>query len=584
MLATKPYKPKQYTVNRKLLTTYSAESKNDPTKTLGIRNRFTSALNKRFSDLAKQIRLAVVQQDCFGLTDAPQTFASATHASGLPGHGAFKFLAKDQKVGAFMDWLKEQESKGLLELGRISQVGSSIQEPWTNLYITDSYKRGVIRSRYEMGKAGMAVPPMDATGGIGASMGTPMHVERAGILYTRAFEELKGITATMDSQISRVLAQGMVDGDGPALLARKMVQVVTGAGGDLGIKDTLGRTIPASRRAMTMARTEIIRAHHQGMMQEYRNWAVEGVFVEAEWATATDDRVCPQCAALEGKVYTLKEVENLIPLHPGCRCIALPKVIADKKGKKVQEDWQSDPVAKMYPEAMAKEYMAYKQDAAKFMKGWNKAVIEKDTENAAKLQMNYKKKAQFTEYLKQKGIYDDYLAIGNNWIDSAISDEAIRLKMSVNSARPSLKMTWPEGKNLEWIQRKGAYSQKTYLQIQAINQAYMESLGIRSVKLYRGLADVPSMVRAIEAGKKLHRTKWAIEDPTLSSYTSEIKVAEYFARSKNGVIITDTIPITDIYMHKDLFSMYLQNNREEAEFICFGGLKNILIKQLTIIN
>jgi len=86
MLATKPYKPKQYTVNRKLLTTYSAESKNDPTKTLGIRNRFTSALNKRFSDLAKQIRLAVVQQDCFGLTDAPQTFASATHASGLPGH------------------------------------------------------------------------------------------------------------------------------------------------------------------------------------------------------------------------------------------------------------------------------------------------------------------------------------------------------------------------------------------------------------------------------------------------------------------------------------------------------------------
>ena len=73
-----------------------------------------------------------------------------------------------------------------------------------------------------------------------------------------------------------------------------------------------------------LARTEVIRAHHIATIQEYRNWAIEGVIVKAEWMTAGDDRVCPKCEALQGKIFTLDEIELLIPLHPNCRCIALP--------------------------------------------------------------------------------------------------------------------------------------------------------------------------------------------------------------------------------------------------------------------
>ena len=38
------------------------------------------------------------------------------------------------------------------------------------------------------------------------------------------------------------------------------------------------------------------------------------------------DRVCPKCEALDGKIFTLDEIEPMIPLHPQCRCIALPYI------------------------------------------------------------------------------------------------------------------------------------------------------------------------------------------------------------------------------------------------------------------
>jgi SPP1 gp7 family putative phage head morphogenesis protein len=145
------------------------------------------------------------------------------------------------------------------------------------------------------------------------------------LIFSRVYNELKGITAAMDQQISRVLAQGLADGDNPRLLARKLVSTINGDGVDrLGVTDTLGRFIPARRRAELLARTETIRAHHMALMQEYRNWRVEGVYVNAELVTAGDDRVCTRCSSLEGRVYTLEEAENIVPVHPLCRCTMIP--------------------------------------------------------------------------------------------------------------------------------------------------------------------------------------------------------------------------------------------------------------------
>ena len=50
---------------------------------------------------------------------------------------------------------------------------------------------------------------------------------------------------------------------------------------------------------------------------EYRNAGLSGVTVMAEWMTAGVG-VCPECAALEGKVFSLDTIEGMIPLHPNC--------------------------------------------------------------------------------------------------------------------------------------------------------------------------------------------------------------------------------------------------------------------------
>ena len=305
-----------------LTTTYRiVTNAYDPTRTLTLRNAFVRGVNRRFRDLIAVIRRTIVDLDSFGL----QTTVYQSPLTPPPGRELFSFPRIANKVGAFMRWLQTQEEKGLLEIVQYNRIGEAGEQPWTNVYIRDSYKRGVMRARYELHKAGYNVPTIEASGGIEAVLGTPFHIDRVGMAYTRAFNELKGITSAMDTQISRILAQGLIDGDNPNLLARKIVATINGSGmGELGITDSLGRFIPAQRRAQTMARTEIIRAHHLANIGEYKNWGAEGVEIFAEWRTAGDDRVCTECAGYDGNKYTLEAAEHAIPVHPNCRCVALP--------------------------------------------------------------------------------------------------------------------------------------------------------------------------------------------------------------------------------------------------------------------
>ena len=78
-----------------------------------------------------------------------------------------------------------------------------------------------------------------------------------------------------------------------------------------------------------IARTETIRAHHQGSIATYAEAGVYGVEVMAETMTVSGDaenfeemHVCPECAALQERTraepITLEEALPLIPVHPNC--------------------------------------------------------------------------------------------------------------------------------------------------------------------------------------------------------------------------------------------------------------------------
>jgi SPP1 gp7 family putative phage head morphogenesis protein len=126
------------------------------------------------------------------------------------------------------------------------------------------------------------------------------------------YSELEGITAAMDQKISRILAHGVAEGWGPREIARDISEEIAAI---------------SRNRAEVLARTEVISAHAEASLNAYEEAGIEGVEVEAEWSTAGDDRVCPECEEMEGKTFDLDEAKGMIPLHPQCRCAWIPKVV-----------------------------------------------------------------------------------------------------------------------------------------------------------------------------------------------------------------------------------------------------------------
>ena len=80
-------------------------------------------------------------------------------------------------------------------------------------------------------------------------------------------------------------------------------------------------------RALTIARTETIRASVDGQLAIWREAQRQGLLpmnARKRWIVTPDDRLCPQCAPLKGVEVPLNSpfpggVDGP-PLHPNCRC------------------------------------------------------------------------------------------------------------------------------------------------------------------------------------------------------------------------------------------------------------------------
>jgi len=278
-------------------------------------------MKKRFKKLKQLIQTSVLDNDCFGLNInwAQGPYDPFTRNQALTDQ-IFAFERNPAKVTKFMEWLQEQVENEVLETIPGQQLGQAVEAAWTNTYIQTAYQKGMLRGRQELKGNSITgyqdIPPYGSQyGSLQKAFNSPFHADKVGLIYTRAYEGLKGITNEMSKQISGVLAQGISEGWNPKKIAENLTDRV----------DKIGIT-----RATILARTEVIRAHHVAMVQEYKNWGVQGVIVQAEWTTAGDNRVCPVCSSLQGKVYTLEQIEPLIPRHPQCRCLALPVDVTDE--------------------------------------------------------------------------------------------------------------------------------------------------------------------------------------------------------------------------------------------------------------
>jgi len=274
-----------------------------------LRRAFMADMSRRFTALRVAIRKLVEDEDAFGLKTTSTPGVSA--AGVVTMNTRWKFASDAQKLAGYREWLKAQTDAGILEVDP-----TNANRPWAQQYIAASYMKGVTRAYTDTHKMGGSLDFVE--GGQKAflemSFSGPVAQSKLEILGTRAFTNLQGMTADMDKEMSRTLAQGLAQGKGARAISRDLQKNLT--------------TIQ-KRRANAIARTEIVHAHNEGMLDSFEAMNMEEVGVFAEWDTAGDGRVCPLCRPLDGVVLKIKEARGLLPRHPNCRCSWLPAGVGE---------------------------------------------------------------------------------------------------------------------------------------------------------------------------------------------------------------------------------------------------------------
>jgi SPP1 gp7 family putative phage head morphogenesis protein len=254
-----------------------------------------SRLRKGYSNIKAAIKQELEVNDALGIKPSPSLdkFLFNEDWSQLP---------TSKKIDAFMLWLDEQVTLQFVEVD------------WYRKTITNAYRKGAKRAFSEVKKGKSVTQSPDFFQGTQAqfmesAFAQPVALDKVAVVFGQAYEALTAVNAAMASDLRRVLAEGLISGRGIAPISKEIYETLDGI---------------SKKRARLIAQTEIIRAHAEGALDAYKALGISDVFALVEFSTAGDDRVCPKCKALNGKVYTIEKARGVIPVHPGCRCTWIP--------------------------------------------------------------------------------------------------------------------------------------------------------------------------------------------------------------------------------------------------------------------
>lgn len=266
----------------------------DPTQTLTLRNEFIRILIQSFSKIKSNLKELIIKND----------FLSAQKITTNEKKYTYEYAA--QKIDDFDKWLVSQIENNVLYTTLRPELIPMGQNWWGNTYIYSAYQKGIYQARADLNNVGVKLPEL---GSIVAEMNKPFHAERVALLYTRAFNGMKGVTNAMRTQMNHVLATGMAEGKGPYSIAYDLTNRI----------DKIGIT-----RARLIARTETIYAHNSAILNEYSSLeGIVGEEIKVQWWTALDERVRAQHRQWHGNVYTQDQARGMLGA-PACRCTVLP--------------------------------------------------------------------------------------------------------------------------------------------------------------------------------------------------------------------------------------------------------------------
>lgn len=255
--------------------------------------------------LARQYRLALRRRDA-------EAAARIIKAYGLAYLRIQKQLAQltatiatARAAGEPIDqvWLLREDRLRSLELQVLTEITrfSRFAEKLITIEQADAARVGVSQAQTMIGLATSGISATATfnrvpTGAVEAAVG----FLQQGSPF-RALLNVLGATAAQ--KVGEELVAGIALGDGPQEIARR-------------IREALGGNLT---RALTIARTEVFRAHRIAQQEAYklnqqnlRGWV---------WISARDRRTCAMCWAMHGTVHPIDEPFGS---HPNCRCTTAP--------------------------------------------------------------------------------------------------------------------------------------------------------------------------------------------------------------------------------------------------------------------
>jgi SPP1 gp7 family putative phage head morphogenesis protein len=326
----------------------------DPTRTTMLRRRYMAEMNRRFRALRGAIWQTLVKEDALGLGKGKPLMLQNAAAPGLVVNNKWAFLSDPEKADAFQNWFEQQVEQDIFAPipGAAPVTPADLAEPaptidpeagWQAEFVESSYMKGVTQAYADTHAEAMAagLSPAVFEGGqqafLASSFSGRVRTSKLKLLAQRNFQQLKGVTAAMGQALNRILSDGLVAGHNPTKIAKAMNKEIEGL---------------TKKRALTIAKTEIIHAHAEGQLDSFSELGVEEVGALAEWATAGDGKVCDKCSPLEGAILTIKEARGLIPRHPNCRCMWLPAGVGEAT---TGQTWAKDIIDDAFRLSMKRE-------------------------------------------------------------------------------------------------------------------------------------------------------------------------------------------------------------------------------------
>lgn len=286
----------------------------DPSRTATLRRQFEAEVKRRYNRLLNKLIDLLVDEDALGLR-----VQSGLRLNTLTTNaGRWRFLTSSGKLEAFRQWLAFEMRQ------EITTDDRTDSDDWWRKYVDDAYRKGAGRAFDDVRRPALHTGSDQAVafyrGGrdefLRTSFGRAETAEKVKLLAGRVFTDLKGVTEAVSTQLTRHLVDGLSQGRNPRDIARDMAKAI----------ETIGKT-----RSLTIAQTEILRAHNEGQLDALERLGVKEVGVMVEWQTARDDRVCPLCLPMQGVVLKLSEARGMLPRHPRCRCVWTPANVGENK-------------------------------------------------------------------------------------------------------------------------------------------------------------------------------------------------------------------------------------------------------------